>query len=102
MREQHGWWRIPTSHVTVSYTARAGLLRRVTARARPASGTLKIDPGDIDLMLVIDGSADARDAHAPGLAAVLLVAHVRSVVLRARERARPRRELERDRRDRAR
>jgi hypothetical protein len=84
MREQHGWWRIPTSHVTVSYTARAGLLRRVTARARPASGMLKIDPGDIELALVIDGSADTRDADAPGLASVLGVAHVRYVVLRAR------------------
>jgi hypothetical protein len=82
--EQHGWWRIPTSHVTVSYTARAGLLRRVTARARPASGMLKVDPGDIELALIIDGSADPRDAHAPGLAAVLGVAHVRYVALRAR------------------
>lgn len=84
MREQHEWWRIPTSHVTVSYTARAGILRRVTARARPASGTLRIDPGDIALALVIDGSADPRDAGAPGLASVLGAGHVRYVVLRAR------------------
>jgi hypothetical protein len=84
MREQHGWWRIPTSHVTVSYTARAGLIRRVTARARPASGLLKVDPGDIDLALVIDGSPDPRDVHAPGLASVLGVPHVRYVVFRAR------------------
>jgi hypothetical protein len=84
MREQHGWWRIPTSHVTVSYTARAGLIRRVTARARPASGVLKVEPEDIDLTLVIDGSADARDAQAQGLAAVLGVPHVRYVVFRAR------------------
>ena len=84
MREQQGWWRIPTSHVTVSYTARAGLIRRVTARARPASGMLKIEPGDIELALVIDGSADARDAHAPGLASLLGVAHVRYVAFRAR------------------
>jgi hypothetical protein len=79
--EQHEWWRIPTSHVTVSYTAGAGLLRRTTARARPASGTLKVDPGEIDLVLVIDGSA-ARDGT-PGLAALLGAAHVRYVVLRA-------------------
>jgi hypothetical protein len=79
--EQHGWWWIPTSHVNVSYTAGGRLHRRTTARARPASGTLKIVPGEIDLVLVIDGSA-ARDG-APGLAAVLGAAHVRYVVLRA-------------------
>jgi hypothetical protein len=79
--EQHGWWRIPTSHVTVSYTTRVGVLRRATSRARPASGTLKLDPGDIDLVLVIDGSS--ADDGRPGLAAVLGAAHVRYVVLRA-------------------
>jgi hypothetical protein len=84
MQTEAGWWRIPTSHVTVSYTARTGVLRRVTARARPASGTLKIDPGDITLALVIDGSVAARDAGAPGLASVLGAGHVRYVVLRAR------------------
>jgi hypothetical protein len=80
-----GWWRIPTSHATVSYTARVGLTRRVTARAPSASGILKItrDPGDVALALVIDASAAVSRKVVPGLGSLLGDDHVREVVLRA-------------------
>lgn len=82
-----GRWRIPNSHVTISYRARTGLLERVRARAPSASGTLHIADDLRHVALVLNvgatGRSDATDA--PGLGALLGNECLQDVVLRTRE-----------------
>jgi hypothetical protein len=80
-----GSWRIPRSHVTVSYRARTGLIERVRAQAPSAVGTLYV-PDDVEhLALVLKIGAAARfTAEEPGLGALLRNESASHVVLRVR------------------
>jgi hypothetical protein len=80
-----GDWRIPRSHVTVTYTARTGLGRRVQARAPSASGVVRLtdDLADATLELIIDAAATSVPSNAPSLGSLLGNEDLRHVVLRA-------------------
>ena len=81
-----GCWRIPSSHVTVDYSARVGMIRRVSGRAPSASGALWI-PDDLDwgveLELCIGAWAQPSATDVPGLGTLLGNDDVRQVTLRA-------------------
>ena len=81
-----GCWRIPNSHVTVQYSARIGIIRRVKGRAASASGALWV-PDDIDwgveLELDIGAWPHPYAADVPSLGTLLGAEHVRQVSFRA-------------------
>jgi hypothetical protein len=80
-----GDWQIPRSHVTVSYTTRIGLARRVQARAPSASGVLRLthDLADAALVLIIDTAATSVPSKAPSLGSLLGNENLRHAVLSA-------------------
>ena len=81
-----GCWRIPNSHVTVQYSARIGIIRRVRGRTPSASGALWV-PDDLDwgveLELDIGAWAHPYAADVPSLGTLLGPEPVGQVSLRA-------------------
>ena len=81
-----GCWRIPSSHVTVEYGARIGIIRRVTGRAPAASGALWV-PDDLDwgveLELDIGVWAHPYATDVPSGGTLRGAEHVRQVSFRA-------------------
>ena len=80
-----GRWRIPNSHVTVTYAARTGFVRRVRARAPEASGAFDIadDLGSASFELSVGASASPHARDVPSLGAMLGDEHLDRLVLRA-------------------
>ena len=78
-----GSWQIPRGHVTVSYTGRIGVLRRMRAQAPSATGTLDVSEDSAALELTIAASPRAGSIDAPGLGGLLGADDAPQVELRA-------------------
>jgi hypothetical protein len=79
-----GTWAIPSSHVSVSFSARTGRFRRARGQAPAAAGALCVkEDGRVSLLLSVGAWARPGDGRAASLGTLLGNPRINGIVLRA-------------------